>query len=122
MKKLGLFAAAVLVGMSVFAEMRSDVVKMTNGTMTVTLDGQFQPPRKLDSIYLVYPSAITTNAYSMTYSSRGNGAAYTLYSGAFTNEAALLKTAVGLTVATGDVFVFTNSVSNGWIVLNYEME
>jgi hypothetical protein len=122
MKKLGLFAAAVLVAASVFAEMRSDVVKMTNGTMTVTLDSQFSPPRKLDSIYLVYPSASTTNAYSMTYSSRGNGAAVELYSGAFTNVSTLFKSAVDLTVYTGDRFVFTNSVSNGWLVLNYKME
>lgn len=122
MKKLGL---AVLVGMflglvgSVLAEPRSDMVKMTNGTMTISMDDQFSPPKILESVWLLYSSSVT-NGCLAKYRARGV-VDITLYSGTFTNSVQLM-TPTGIVVSATDSIIITNSMSNGWIVLNYKSE
>ncbi|MFH1744299.1 MAG: hypothetical protein ABIH23_35300 [bacterium] len=127
MKKLvAVLAVCFGVALSVFAEFRSDMVEMKNGTMTISMDSQFTPPKKVESISLTCPVGVTSVVASVRYRLRGN-LYQSLYSGTFTNSstvsASMLVAPTGIVASATDSIVVTSSnFTNCWIQLNYSGE
>lgn len=121
MKRSGLIMLllVVLAVSSVLAlSYKSRTIPMTGYTTTVTIGGDFKTPMLLTSLYVMMPSAnVDLNSFAWQL---GRGACTsTVWTASFTNGVFILPTP-GFTVDFGDVLIFTNSVTNGIVVLNYE--